>query len=153
MGPNDQLDQSTGNLRDDQQHEIKQPAVQIFISGIGARRDGTTFGGYAWTHSKTGRKVIKKIPGLGKTEAQWRGLECALSHIRRGRRVEVVTDSPMLVAQFEDRLPTIGNRIFLHVVARVYKVIQDQNLSVSVLWLPGRKNPARKLLKAALRKR
>ena len=140
---------TTGELSENR----SETPVQIYIAGIGARRDGTSSGGYAWTHLKTGRKVIEKIPGIGKTEAQWRGLESVLSHIRRGRTVEVVTDSPMLVAQFEDRLPTFGKRSFLHVVARVFKLIDNRNLNVTVVWLPGRKNPAAKLLKAALRKR
>jgi ribonuclease HI len=116
--------------------------IRIHVFGVGADQDGSG-SMYCWLNTRGKKKHISQISRRNKLDAEWAGVVDALGHLRRGQPAQIITDSPLLVAQFEERLPISSHRAIRDRV-RSRRLRSQRDLKVSVVWLPLSMNLAAK---------
>jgi ribonuclease HI len=118
--------------------------IRIFTDGAGKRPDGNG-SGFAWVCEDTRETHVERIPGLSNNEAEYRGVISAIKPLLKGSRVEVLSDSLLVVSQLRGEYRIRDPK--LEKLATEVKTIADQKqLELKVTWIPRRENLAGKLL-------
>jgi ribonuclease HI len=125
---------------------MSQPEIvhRVFTDGAGQRPDGTG-SGYAYYNEVTGRNGIKWVDGLTNNQAEYRGLLFAVRRLPRGSRALILSDSQLMVSQFNGQYVVNDPRL-QRLLAKVREVIQSRQLRVKLQWIPRRENLAGQLM-------
>ena len=118
--------------------------IRIFTDGAGKRPDGNG-SGFAWVREDTREIHVERVPGLSNNEAEYRGVISAIKPLLKGSRVEVLSDSLLVVSQLRGEYRIRDPK--LEKLATEVKTIADQKqLELKVTWIPRRENLAGKRL-------
>jgi ribonuclease HI len=118
--------------------------IRIYTDGAGQRPDGKG-SGFAWVREDTGEQHIERIPGLSNNEAEYRGVISALKHLRKGKHVEVLSDSLLVVSQLRGEY-RIRDPKLEKLATEVKTIAEQKQLLFKVTWIPRQENRAGKLI-------
>lgn len=118
--------------------------IRIYCDGAGAGPDGKR-SGFAWLREDTGERRIERVDDLTNNVAEYRALIAALKYVCHGTRVELLTDSLLVVSQLrgEYRIldPNLGK-----LAAELKTIAEQKRLTVKFTWIRRSENRAGKLL-------
>jgi len=114
------------------------------IDGSGMRPDGTG-SGYSRVEIKTGEQRICRVDNLTNNEAEYRALILVLKHLDECDQARVLTDSQLVVQQFNGRFKVKDQKL-IRLLERVRELIEEKALEVEVRWIPRGENVAGKVL-------
>jgi len=118
---------------------------RIFVDGGGKRPDGTG-SGYAFFNQTTGEKRVRWVDGLTNNEAEYRAIIYALCNIPRRERAEILSDSELVVNQFNGKW-AINDPKLQRLLNRCLEVVEMHRLRVTLKWIPREQNLADRLLR------
>jgi ribonuclease HI len=132
------------NIRDRSKSAPEFVLMIIHIDGGGMRPDGTG-SGYAYFNETSGKQGVRRRDGLTNNQSEYRALAYALLNAKRGSAVEILSDSQLIVNQFNGKY-AVRDPDLKHQLARVRAIIRERDLQVTVKWVPRSQNLAGKLL-------
>jgi ribonuclease HI len=122
-------------------------ALQIIVIHIHGYKDRSGVGHCAWSEVRAfGRnrrrlvRTIERIEGISLVDVQFAALRSALEHAAPGSKIDIYTDSRILIKQYQHRIGDDGKFIFY------FDLVTRRDLKVNLLWIPPKHNIARKLL-------
>ena len=118
--------------------------IRIFTDGAGPRPDGKG-SGFAWIREDTKQKQIQHVDGLTNNMAEYMAVQSALESLPNGIAVEILTDSEVVVNQFNGTF-RVKSHLLIPLLARVQETVAQKKLQVIVSWIPRDLNLAGKLL-------
>jgi ribonuclease HI len=118
--------------------------IRIFTDGAGKRPDGNG-SGWAWIREDTREQRVERIPGLSNNEAEYRGVISAIKPLPKGSKVEVLSDSLLVVSQLSCEY-RIRDPKLEKLATEVKAIAGQKQLALKVTWIPRLENLAGKLL-------
>jgi ribonuclease HI len=118
--------------------------IRVFTDGGGQGPDGRT-SSFAWLREDTREKHVEHVPGLSNNEAEYRGVISALKALRAGSKVEVLTDSLLVVSQIRGEY-RIRDPKLAKLAAEVKTITEHKRLTLTLTWIPRSNNLAGKLI-------
>jgi hypothetical protein len=121
-------------------------SFRIWVYGVGMNADSTG-SGYSWWNETVGMKSIKRIDGLTRIHAMYLGLFGGLKPLPRNAKVEILSDSKAMVAEFNQDPTTIPDTGYRHLTNGLRKVILQRGLEPKFILVSRADNLARKFFK------
>jgi ribonuclease HI len=118
---------------------------QIYVDGAGQQPDGKG-SGYAFLNQTTGKTGVKWVDGLTNNEAEYRAVRYALCNIPRWANAEILSDSQLVVNQF-NRQWAINDPKLRKCVKGCWEIVEMHRLRVTLKWVPREQNLADGLLR------
>ncbi len=118
--------------------------IRIFTDGSGQGTGGGT-SCIAWLREDTGEKHIEQIPNLTNNEAEYRAVISALKRLKPGTKVEVLTDSLLVVSQLRGEYRILVPRL-ARLADEVKTIAEKKRLNLTLKWISRRENLAGKLI-------
>jgi ribonuclease HI len=118
--------------------------IRIFTDGSGQRPDGKS-SGFAWIREDTKEQHIERVDGMTNNAAEYRAVIAALKNLRPNSRVEILTDSLLVVSQLRGEYRILDPKL-VKLASEVRTIAERKRLKLKVTWVPRQENLAGKLL-------
>jgi len=119
-------------------------SIRIFTDGSGQRPDGKA-SGFAWIREDTKQHHIEHVDNLTNNVAEYQAIVSALKSLRPGCKVEILTDSLLVVSQLRGEY-RIRDPKLVKLANEVRTIEERRRFTLTVTWVPREQNLAGKLL-------
>jgi ribonuclease HI len=134
---------TTNQLNQDSQTHGNNSMI-VYCDGAGSRPDGKG-SGFAWMQPQTGERHVEHHDGLTNNQAEYRALISALTFLPEGSAAQVFTDSELMWSQVNGNYHVRDTELS-ELLSQVHTLIEKNNLTIDLQWVPRNKNLAGKLL-------
>jgi ribonuclease HI len=121
--------------------------LRVYIEARGGEPGGAG-SGYAYVIAKTGETRVEWHDGWTHDEAAYQAISRGIEDVPAGSQVLFLTNSRAVVKRYNDINPGPGRlpRELLRLLARSILRMRERRLTVTVEWIPRKKNLARNML-------
>jgi ribonuclease HI len=112
--------------------------IRIYADGAGEGPEGKG-SGFAWLNENSGEKHIERVPGLTNNVAEYRAVISAAKSVRKGRSVEICTDSLLVVSQLRGEY-RIRDPKLEKLATELRTIAEQKQLTLTLTWVPRQEN-------------